>query len=100
MVYQTVLKGNFVASDQGPAPRKATSEDLCWIQTWVENYEIDPEYEDDEFLEKLHVCQEWLEKQIQIKYRQEMMVQAKKKYAAENNVSYKNVRVMKQGGNK
>jgi hypothetical protein len=99
MVYQTVLKGNFVASDQGPAPRKATSEDLCWIQTWVEAYEVD-EGDDPEFLEMLHVCQEWLQKQIQVKYRQELLVAAKKKYAAENNVPYKNVRVMKQGGNK
>jgi hypothetical protein len=99
MTYKTVLKGNFVAIDQGLAPRKATSDDISWIQTWVEAYEVD-ESDDPEFLEKLHVCQQWLEKQIQIKYRQEMMVQAKKKYAAENNVSYKNVRVMKQGGNK
>ena len=100
MTYKTVLKGCFVASDQGPAPRKVTSDDIGWIQTWVENYEIDPEYEDAEFLEKLHVCQEWLEKQWQAKYRQEMMVEAKKKYAKENGISYKQVRVVKKGGNK
>lgn len=94
MVYKTVLKGNFVAIDQGPAPRKATSDDISWIQTWVEAYEVD-ESDDPQFLEKLHVCQEWLEKQIQIKYRQEMMVQAKKQYAKEKGISYRQVRIQK-----
>lgn len=96
MTYQTVVSGCFVASEQGPAPRKATSDDIAWILTWVQAYEVS-EGENPEFLEMLHVCQEWLTKQMQIKYHQERVIEAKKQYAKENGISYKQVRIQKGG---
>ena len=96
--YEPKFKGAFVDTS-GPAPRELKVEDIYLAWDWLENYELggaDTEFE-KELAESIHVACKWLEKQASIKAKRDAVVAAKKKYAAENNVSYKNVRVQKGG---
>lgn len=96
--YEPKFKGAFVDTT-GPAPRELRVEDIYLAWDWLENYELGGAESDfeKELAESIHVACKWLESQAKIKKHRDAIVAAKKKYAAEHGISYKQVRVQKGG---
>ena len=96
--YEPKFKGPFVDTS-GPAPRELRVQDIYLALEWMQAYELggaEMDFEKD-LAESIHVVCKWLENQASIKAKRDAVVAAKKKYAAENGVSYKQVRVQKGG---